>query len=346
MKPVPFDDEYEYQEPSSGKWVVSTEAFGTKVLDSDGSTVLYDIPGVFSGRRTISLSSDGTTLIFDGNLYFGDQFLRTPQVDDNEVVTEIYYQGQLWKEVSFKTDLNDGHVMILHNRFRVRGGGWVTRMDVIHKTAIDWKKGVIAYTMTTEADAAVKFVCEIDLPTAPPGGPTRSYREGILPKNTAKVYQPRWAEWYQYCEACYSGEVATGDVYSIRHDKLLNFMFYQCMREKRKAGRGRASEQQHRFSLDDYTEVINRHQGWLQLIQNDVDSATAQAAFMPEPANPLKADSIYCYKAAMKWLHQDHVVQNITSLTWDEIWTPSLKFLISISKKRRPEKKRKKERED
>lgn len=106
MKPAPFDKKYEYREPSSGRRVVSTEAFGTKVFDSDGTTEIYTIPGCFSGRRTISLSSDGATLIFDGNYYFGDSFLRTPDIDDDEVVTVIYHQGYVWKEVCFKTDLN------------------------------------------------------------------------------------------------------------------------------------------------------------------------------------------------------------------------------------------------
>jgi hypothetical protein len=61
-------------------------------------------------------------------------------------------------------------------------------------------------------------------------------------------------------------------------------------------------------------------------------------ATIPEPTDPLQADSICCYRAAIRWMYEDHKMASITSLTWDEIWSPSLDFLLKQAKRRGPKK--------
>lgn len=146
MRPAPFDDKYIHANPSTGKRVESTE-LKTQVLDEKG-TLLYEIPDLFSGRRTMALSPDGQTLILDGNFYFGTLFLRTPDITKDEIVTLVYHQGQLWKEICFATDLNDGTA--IEERGAALGGGWLQRKRYISKNSIDWDRGILSYTMINE----------------------------------------------------------------------------------------------------------------------------------------------------------------------------------------------------
>lgn len=158
MKPAPFDEKYTYIDSNTGKRVDSTES-RTEVFDKNG-TSLYQIPNVFSGRRTMMLSPDGQTLILDGNYYFGNRFLRSPSMTEDEVVTLIYHQGSLWKEIRFATDLNNG------KNIEVRGGsiggGWLPRTDYIADNSVDWDRGVLLYTMIDEDSTTVDT--EIKLP--------------------------------------------------------------------------------------------------------------------------------------------------------------------------------------
>ena len=50
------------------------------------------------------------------------------------------------------------------------------------------------------------------------------------PVNTSKAFDPKEAEWYQFCDSAY-GEDAFK--YSITTEKLYRFFYYQSFREKR-----------------------------------------------------------------------------------------------------------------
>mmetsp|Transcript_11567 Transcript_11567/g.17786 ORF Transcript_11567/g.17786 Transcript_11567/m.17786 type:complete len:169 (+) Transcript_11567:131-637(+) len=159
MKPAPFDEKYTYIDPNTGKRVDSTES-RTEVFDKNGAS-LYEISNVFSGRRTMMLSPDGQTLILDGNYYFGERFLRSPSITEDEVVTLIYHQGSLWKEICFATDLNNGKAIEV--RGRLIGGGWLPRTEYIANTSVNWDRGVLFYAMIDE-DSTTTVDTEIKLP--------------------------------------------------------------------------------------------------------------------------------------------------------------------------------------
>jgi len=160
MRPAPFEDKYTHVQPSTGKRVDSTE-LKTQVLDEKG--VLYEIPDLFSGRRTIILSPDGQTLILDGNYFFGTRFLRSPNITEDEIITVIYHRGQLWKEIRFATDLNEGKA--IEERGVSYGGGWLQREEYVAKNSIDWDRGIMVYTMKNED--LTTFNREIKLPPVP-----------------------------------------------------------------------------------------------------------------------------------------------------------------------------------
>jgi hypothetical protein len=161
-------------------------------------------------------------------------------------------------------------------------------------------------------------------------------RELLLPDNTKKAYLPRLKEWEEYCDQRYPGEEGRHSYrYAITREKLVPFIFYQCMREKKSYS---CRNQRRPFDIDDFHVVIDKYQHWLYGIQSGTQG---QSDELPEPSNPLQAESIQSYRAAIHWLWQDHNMARLTGLTWDQIWPPCLKYLLEQVKRRGPEKKRK-----
>ena len=149
MRPAPFDKEYSYTDPNSGIRLVST--YGgfstngvTQVFGTDGN-IIYEIP-VFMGRRTPYLSPNGAVLILDGEIYYGSNIMSTS--GDDTVVTTVYQDGSMWREVMYKQDL-DGKMPT-----RVRGGGWAER-NSLFTLNVSWDASALIYDMV---DAETRII--------------------------------------------------------------------------------------------------------------------------------------------------------------------------------------------
>jgi len=155
MRPVPFDEEYTFDAPSGVK-LVSTNSEGgglstdgvTKVFGADGS-ILYEMP-VFTGRRHIYLSPNGSIIVLDGNIYFGTDLMRPTSFSDGEdqVITSIYLNGNLWKDIMYDKDLNGKPVKELY------GGGWAKRPFTLD---VSWERNVLTYDMPGNASERRKL---------------------------------------------------------------------------------------------------------------------------------------------------------------------------------------------
>lgn len=94
MKPAPFDKEYTFDAPSGVRLVSTNNEHSsghgvTKVFGADGY-ILYEMP-VFTGRRDIYLSPDGSVIVLDGQYYFGPRLMRptsSPHWKD-QIVTSV-----------------------------------------------------------------------------------------------------------------------------------------------------------------------------------------------------------------------------------------------------------------
>ena len=134
-----------YTDPNSGIRLVSTNdedgGFSTngvtQVFGTDGN-IIYEIP-VFMGRRTPYLSPNGAVLILDGEIYYGSNIMSTS--GDDTVVTTIYQNGSMWREVMYKQDLGGKKPTT-----RVRGGGWAER-NSLFTLNVSWDASVLIYDM-------------------------------------------------------------------------------------------------------------------------------------------------------------------------------------------------------
>jgi len=141
MKPAPFEKEYTFEAPSGVK-LVSTQGadYGsdptTTVYGPDGS-MLYDMP-VFTGRRGISLSPDGSGVVLDGNYYFGTRLMRPSPSEGDQIVTSVYRDGQPWKDILYESDLQGGPVPVQF------GGGWSRRTFTLD---VNWERNFLIYHM-------------------------------------------------------------------------------------------------------------------------------------------------------------------------------------------------------
>jgi predicted cupin superfamily sugar epimerase len=70
------------------------------------------------------------------------------------------------------------------------------------------------------------------------------------------------------------------------------------------------------------------YQEWFDMLNNNPHPEAEMFSSIPEPTNPLGADSIRTYRAAIRWLYEDHQMAKLTGLQWTEIWSPSLDFLL------------------
>ncbi|KAG7337517.1 centromere DNA-binding like protein [Nitzschia inconspicua] len=79
--------------------------------------------------------------------------------------------------------------------------------------------------------------------------------------NTARSYEPRVEEFKAYCDVVFSG-LGPERRYTVTHEKIYPFMFYQCFREKKApASRGAKIP---RFNHDDYIAIHNKYSSLTQ----------------------------------------------------------------------------------
>ncbi|KAL7525845.1 hypothetical protein ACHAWF_004413 [Thalassiosira exigua] len=153
LRPAPFQNEYTFEAPSGARLVSTIDGDDmlspqgtTEVFGADGDR-LYEIP-IFTGRRAIDLSPAGSVVVLDGNVYFGTSFMRA---DGDEVVTSVYLDGELWKEVWYDADLQGEPLE------GVIGGGWTRRPFSME---VDWDRNALVYTFHDDMGVDV----EIPLP--------------------------------------------------------------------------------------------------------------------------------------------------------------------------------------
>uniref|UniRef100_A0A7S2A5G3 Uncharacterized protein n=1 Tax=Trieres chinensis TaxID=1514140 RepID=A0A7S2A5G3_TRICV len=145
MRPAPLDQTYEHVNEAGVK-VVSTRGSSdaydcqgvTRVYGARGA-LLYEMDELFVGRQKVSVSPDGKLLVIDGSIYFGDTFLRAQDIDPDEVLTRVYLNGTLHKEVRYTSDLSGPSL----SNLPALGGGWIRRNCPL---SVCWEQNVLKYT--------------------------------------------------------------------------------------------------------------------------------------------------------------------------------------------------------
>jgi len=160
MRPAPFDKEYSYIDPSTGMRLVSTnngdDGYTTEgvttIFDTDGN-ILYEMP-ILTGRRSIYLSPDGSVVVLDGEMYWGDGLMRVGSYyNEDTVITSIYNKGEIWGEVKYERDL-DGNPP---DPREILGGGWVDRSFTL---SADWNRNVLHYEFENKENVDISLPLE------------------------------------------------------------------------------------------------------------------------------------------------------------------------------------------
>jgi hypothetical protein len=153
------------------------------------------------------------------------------------------------------------------------------------------------------------------------------------PENTKLAYDGKTAEFYQYCASLYPTDPFKNNLESI---KVWNFMFYQCMRPKRKQGGAKKrADGVDTFVRSDYEEVMASYKTWFE----------DQSEAPPEPADPVGKSMVAQYKAAIYHIYEDQCAKKVCSANWDQIWLAPIKNLETLVKERRASNNKKNHKE-
>jgi hypothetical protein len=160
-------------------------------------------------------------------------------------------------------------------------------------------------------------------------------QEQRCPKNTSLAYSPKIGEFIQFCDYKYSRHDASSR-YIVTCEKIYTFLFYQCMRDKRKRGGYRKKKKSEdveevdtalatTFSPSDFKAVIKKYSS----------TTDAGLADWPEPDNPVGYDTINTYKSSIKNLWERQVARCSNNLSWSHVWTIDCKNLVKVVKERK-----------
>jgi hypothetical protein len=141
------------------------------------------------------------------------------------------------------------------------------------------------------------------------------------PANTSAAYDPKVAEFKAYCTSVYADEEFA---HNLDHTKVWKFMFYQCMRPKKKCG-GPKNRANAFFDRLDYDKVMAAYKDWFG----------NQSQPPPEPADPVGRSVMVQYKAAVQCIFQDQKAKKVCAASWEDIWPLCLKNLENLVKGRR-----------
>ncbi|KAG7367334.1 centromere DNA-binding like protein [Nitzschia inconspicua] len=144
--------------------------------------------------------------------------------------------------------------------------------------------------------------------------------------NTARSYEPRVEEFKAYCDVVFSG-LGPERRYTVTHEKIYPFMFYQCFREKKAPASQGAKIP--RFNHDDYIAIHSKY------------SSLTPDQRVDDPVVCLDLESIMSYKAALQKFHADQRDDNINNCSWqDHVWLAKCEKLMKVVKGRKQRVKR------
>lgn len=159
MKPAPFEN-VDYVDTETKIRVLSVQitsepnssAEKTTVVDTKGKE-LWTAP-IFTGRHLLRISPDGSTLVLFGNYWFQNRV----QPRANEIVTKVYDQGALAKEVTLQEILDrDPQLIVAEKKIKPVGGGWVSLSSFLRLKNVDWKNRRIHFELKNGVEKAIAF---------------------------------------------------------------------------------------------------------------------------------------------------------------------------------------------
>jgi Centromere DNA-binding protein complex CBF3 subunit, domain 2 len=147
--------------------------------------------------------------------------------------------------------------------------------------------------------------------------------ESFRPTNTQKCHEPKFEEYFEFCEFVYPEDRYK---YNINSEKVYRFMFYTAFREQKRRG-GKKNSTKPRFDPFGYTTIMARFDG---------DPCSPGHTPMPVQSNkPMAWSSWDQYRQVLKKIHKVQLQEGHNSLPWkDIIWTHACEDLEAHVKAR------------
>lgn len=143
------------------------------------------------------------------------------------------------------------------------------------------------------------------------------------PENTKLAYDGKINEFYQFCDALHPTDKFS---HAVESGKVWNFIFYQCMRPKRKRGGAKTrGADVDTFVLSEYETVMAGYKSWF----------ADQSVSPPEPPDPVGKSCMAQYKAAIHQIHNEQCASGHCGKSWEQIWLAPLQNLETLVKERR-----------
>lgn len=153
-------------------------------------------------------------------------------------------------------------------------------------------------------------------------------------KNTAAAYDPKSAEFEEYCDYAYS-ELHPSIRYTVDAEKLFKFLFYHAMRDKYKVGGRRRGR--HGFDGSDYDRVWQSYSSSVVRLRQygGEPPDDVMNELFKDPPKPLGYDQLNTYKSMVRGIWETQIQQNANTLSWDRVFTYESKSLLEMVKTRR-----------
>jgi hypothetical protein len=213
-------------------------------------------------------------------------------------------------------------------------------------------------------------------PPERPAAATGAIRELIFhhqmetrPENTRRAYNPKVIEFYQYCNQVYKN-VPDTERFLLTSDNTYNFILYQAMREKKKAGGRKRKQDDMEHVASGEGEVVGAMEGEVEeetMAEGEEDEAEAcsgsrgegfngneydrvmatyadqqvllvggDVTALKHPTNPLGFRQFSCYKGALLSLYRMQVTQNLVpNAPFESIWGNHHVSLMNLVRQRR-----------
>jgi Centromere DNA-binding protein complex CBF3 subunit, domain 2 len=142
-------------------------------------------------------------------------------------------------------------------------------------------------------------------------------------ENTQLAYNPKIAEFKQFCDFVYQHTPIENGRYTVDKDKVEVFMHYQCYRNKIPSNRRAKANTSIQFRPSDFNEVLEKYGN----VPND--------AVIDDPSQGIGSSAIGQYKAGIKKLWEQQVQDNVNGVySWNLVWTLPVEDMVKMVKSR------------
>ncbi|CAJ1970472.1 unnamed protein product [Cylindrotheca closterium] len=155
--------------------------------------------------------------------------------------------------------------------------------------------------------------------------------DAIAKPNTKAAYEPKEAEFLEFCRVVYGDDPVPCHV---TFEKVYKFFYYVVHRQVRPRGKKKGTSGY--FNLEEYNRIWSATRG---SPDTDTNHVPPHLCFGDLPEGEGSSPGYDCfnqYKCAIKKLHEKNLRNKTTGLDWNqEIWTPWCKDLELLVKRRK-----------